>query len=409
MKPTTWDQKNRVYLDACAAPGNKTSHLAALVLQEQQARHLSDSATYVFALDRSPERFETLQRRMEQLVSDNPTVKIVPQCQDFLQMPSSSKTQSSSSTCPPDTGQGHVTLDDVTDILLDPSCSGSGIFTSLDRCHEENDRGDNHVDQNKKHRLQLLSAFQLKALRHAMTAFPNVERIVYSTCSIHEQENEAVVAQALAMDQADTSDSGHWHLVAPKCLTNWPCRGQPINAAKDDGESAVALSPEQAACLIRVDSPEYETNGFFVACLQRRLNEKHTEAEEEDGAAVGALFTESHALNEIPLYPGRKALGLGNNETKVEHGDAGKVARASSNHEVEERSKSPQTVKSEKTNNKNKNKNSNDETAAAAAPILSRKLGKKLEWKRRQRESKAERLQAQKKAKLSNATTPNVA
>jgi putative methyltransferase len=51
------------YLDACAAPGNKTSHLVALIAQRSQTTNNT-----VFALDRSSTRCELLQRRMEQLV-----------------------------------------------------------------------------------------------------------------------------------------------------------------------------------------------------------------------------------------------------------------------------------------------------------------------------------------------------
>lgn len=45
-------------------------------------------------------------------------------------------------------------------------------------------------------RLQALSAFQQRCLSHALT-FPQVQRVVYSTCSIHTEENEQVVAACL--------------------------------------------------------------------------------------------------------------------------------------------------------------------------------------------------------------------
>jgi 16S rRNA C967 or C1407 C5-methylase (RsmB/RsmF family) len=45
-------------------------------------------------------------------------------------------------------------------------------------------------------RLERLASFQEAALRHALR-FPALQRLVYSTCSVHERENEAVVAAVL--------------------------------------------------------------------------------------------------------------------------------------------------------------------------------------------------------------------
>ena len=61
---------------------------------------------------------------------------------------------------------------------------------------------------------------QTKALQHALT-LPKLQRLVYSTCSVHEVENELVVktvlpsAQALGFELADPFPS-------------WPRRGLPL-------------------------------------------------------------------------------------------------------------------------------------------------------------------------------------
>ena len=50
--------------------------------------------------------------------------------------------------------------------------------------------GDNA--SNLHSRLEKLSQFQTHILSHVLT-FPKVEVVVYSTCSVHEEENERVV------------------------------------------------------------------------------------------------------------------------------------------------------------------------------------------------------------------------
>jgi putative methyltransferase len=78
----------------------------------------------------------------------------------------------------------------VNYVLLDPSCSGSGMTNRFKYGIEENES----VKDEK--RLWNLEALQRRMIMHAMS-FENVKRIVYSTCSIHEEENENVVRYAL--------------------------------------------------------------------------------------------------------------------------------------------------------------------------------------------------------------------
>jgi putative methyltransferase len=56
--------------------------------------------------------------------------------------------------------------------------------------------GQQEPDQHRN-RLEKLAAFQITILRHALTRFPNVKRVVYSTCSVYPEENEDVVRQVL--------------------------------------------------------------------------------------------------------------------------------------------------------------------------------------------------------------------
>ena len=69
-------------------------------------------------------------------------------------------------------------------------------------------------------RLKSLSGFQTAILSHAMR-FASARRIIYSTCSVHEEENEQVVERGLRKPEF-----AEWS-VAPRAgvLPTWPHRG----------------------------------------------------------------------------------------------------------------------------------------------------------------------------------------
>lgn len=81
--------------------------------------------------------------------------------------------------------------------MADPSCSGSGIVRSLERLQEYSESSAQQATPQQQARLHQLSNFQLSILRKA-ASFPGVELIVYSTCSVHAEENEGVVHRFLS-------------------------------------------------------------------------------------------------------------------------------------------------------------------------------------------------------------------
>ncbi|NXY21757.1 NSUN5 methyltransferase, partial [Atrichornis clamosus] len=192
-------------IDACAAPGNKTSHLAAILKNKGQ----------IFAFDVDPKRVAT----MNTLLTRAGVTGCQLAQQDFL-------------TVDP----GDPKYSRVTHILLDPSCSGSGMVT----------RGPGEEVTPSAERLQALAGFQRRVLSHALS-FPALWRLVYSTCSIHQEENEDVV-QAVLQEWGSA-----FRLVT--AFPSWPCRG-------------LTAFPGAESCL-RASPAETLTHGFFVAVLER--------------------------------------------------------------------------------------------------------------------------------------------
>lgn len=148
---------------------------------------------------------------------------------------------------------------DADAVLLDPSCSGSGtaaaaVDAALEAVLAVGGKGDdNHQPTN---RVARLAAFQLAALRHALS-FPRVRRVAYSTCSVHVAENEAVVAAALDGDaSAPPARSAGWRLATP--LPAWPTRGV----------RGGPLADADADAVVRAGAGD-ETDGFFVAVFER--------------------------------------------------------------------------------------------------------------------------------------------
>jgi len=213
-------------LDACAAPGNKTTHL--LSLMGTQSSHPSNAPkNRVWAMEKNSRRLALLRKRCQAAASSEGE-GVLCEGGDFLEVdPSDSKWSR------------------IHSILLDPSCSGSGIVSTPERL------GDVENEEKKSERIELLADFQKRALLKALS-FPQVKKVVYSTCSTHEAENEEVVAASLS------NSNGEFSL--EPCLKKWHRRGR----------TTAGLSKEQADCLVRVD-PEFDhTNGFFVALFVRK-------------------------------------------------------------------------------------------------------------------------------------------
>ncbi|CCG84528.1 protein of unknown function [Taphrina deformans PYCC 5710] len=227
-------------IDACAAPGNKTSHLAALLAGTGK----------VFAFERDDRRVNVLRSMLTKA-----DAKVEVTHGDFTR------------TDPHDPKYAVV-----THLLLDPSCSGSGIVNRLDyltaspatttaapldKRHARDDGDENDgvvVEGTDGDRLASLATFQQSLLLHAMS-FPRAERVTYSTCSVHPTENEHVV-MAVLRRRPDWTVAGR-----ADTLPRWPTRGLPAACGGD---------AELAAGLIRAEPGALGTIGFFVASFVKR-------------------------------------------------------------------------------------------------------------------------------------------
>ena len=159
-------------LDACAAPGMKTSQAAGAVGKSGK----------VIAVERSTKRAGTLREILAK--SDGNTVTTVLES-DFLDVKP----------------EEHP---DVEYLVVDPSCSGTGMVLRP---------GD--ASDPPQERLDKLAGLQTRLLLHALS-FPRAKKVVYSTCATSLTENEAVVAKVL-------STSPEWKSVP--ALESWPRRG----------------------------------------------------------------------------------------------------------------------------------------------------------------------------------------
>ncbi|MEQ2180971.1 hypothetical protein GOODEAATRI_006711 [Goodea atripinnis] len=141
-------------IDACAAPGNKTSHLAAIMKNRGR----------LFAFDLDGKRLATMSTL---LLRAGVTCHQLAN-QDFLKV---------------DTN-GPQYKDTNQNVCL--WCLGMVCLRDDSAAHPEEEKA----------RLASLASFQLKCLNHSLR-FPRLKRLVYSTCSIHSQENEEVITACL--------------------------------------------------------------------------------------------------------------------------------------------------------------------------------------------------------------------
>uniref|UniRef100_A0A915P8C5 SAM-dependent MTase RsmB/NOP-type domain-containing protein n=1 Tax=Meloidogyne floridensis TaxID=298350 RepID=A0A915P8C5_9BILA len=214
-------QPGSFVMDVCAAPGMKTTHLAALMKNKGK----------IFAFDRNAERLNLLRK-----MSKNANARIIQaQCIDFLQVDVNEFTQ-------------------VEYALVDPPCSGSGMVK----------RGEffDEFEQPNTERIKSLANLQAMILKHALR-LPSLRRLVYSTCSINWAENEGVIFEVL--EDVEISD----RFILVNAFNQWKHRGE-LNKTFNNAIFTKEAAEEIVSKCMRA-SPKIDfTNGFFIAIFERR-------------------------------------------------------------------------------------------------------------------------------------------
>lgn len=267
-------------IDGCAAPGNKTTHIAS---------YLKDEGL-VYAFERDSRRVETLKKMCLTATGKKDLIHITHE--DFTK------------TKPED-------FPNVEGLVMDPSCSGSGIFGRAIEDEQEKEEVDTE-------RLERLGRFQFSIMKHALS-FPNAKKVVYSTCSIHAEENERVVVDLLM----DKEIGQKWQL-APReiVIPGWERRGWAEEFTALAGEKSVE---ELAGGCVRSVPKEDGGIGFFAACFIL-------------ASEAGKYSGSSEAASSAARYQSEDSSAAGNPEHQSEDSSAATHCKAGHQEESESES-----------------------------------------------------------------------
>ncbi|MBW4694113.1 MAG: 16S rRNA (cytosine(967)-C(5))-methyltransferase [Lyngbya sp. HA4199-MV5] len=189
-----------IVVDACAAPGGKTMHLAEL-MQDQGV---------IWACDRAASRLRKLKQNADRL-----GVRSLQLC------------EGDSRNLPQFIGQ-------CDRVLVDAPCSGLGTL------HRHADARWRQTPET----VQQLTQLQAELLEQAASWVKPSGMLVYATCTLHPQENEAIVQRFL------------------ECHSEWA-----IDPPEATSPPAAFVTTEG---WVKVWSHQHKMDGFFMARLKKR-------------------------------------------------------------------------------------------------------------------------------------------
>jgi 16S rRNA (cytosine967-C5)-methyltransferase len=211
-------------LDACAAPGGKTAVLAV--------RH---PAAEIIAVDVSEKRLARMRSRMD---AEPATARVRTVLADMSLHPNRTSDVVGSDA-------DREALAGTFDLILcDAPCSGTGTLARNPEIRHRLEERD----------LPRQSERQVAILRNALTRLAPNGRLIYSTCSLEPEENEAVIETALRNGM---------RLVSPATVL----AGLPgLNESARTGLQTDALTADGALRTIPGQQP---CDGFYASILER--------------------------------------------------------------------------------------------------------------------------------------------
>lgn len=201
-------------LDMCAAPGSKTTQLAALMQNQGM----------LVANDRSRKRLYRLRGILQKLGATNVEV-----------------------LCGPGERLGQSHADCFDRVLVDAPCSGEGRFR-IDRPIR--------ISRWSMQEIQSLAKLQEQLLVAALRCVCVGGMVVYSTCTFAPEENEFV------LDKVLSRNSIHAEVVQIPVHLHPSTAIHPITSWND---KEIDFDIRHAIRII----PDHTTTGFFIACLKR--------------------------------------------------------------------------------------------------------------------------------------------
>ena len=206
VAPAMQIEANHHVLDACAAPGGKTTHIATFLDSEQGGQ--------VTSLDIHQHKVALIEENAQRLHVANVVAALELDARKVAEkFPA-------------------ATFDRI---LVDAPCSGLGLM-----------RRKPDIKYNKQPAdFQKLPAIQLAILESVAPALKSSGILVYSTCTFAPEENQAVVAQFLAQHPEFS-------------LIDVSVQAQDVLQSSIDNKM-LTIYPQQ-----------YMTDGFFISCLRKK-------------------------------------------------------------------------------------------------------------------------------------------